>query len=482
MQNMLIIISFITLIFSIPLNFIIVCFLNNLFYIKYLGLISSSITLLATSILFFFFDKSTNDLMLNSGNLFEQLGVAEIFNFFIFDSFSFIFLILSALIFPSIFLYNFEFVKFSSKFHTQLLLSIQFFITISFLTGNLLVFYFMFEAIIFPMFLLIGIWGSRSRKIHAAYQFFFFTVISSILIILAIILTYKNFGTLYFRDFYFIEINESDQYLISILFFFGFMAKIPSLPVHIWLPEAHVEAPTIGSVILAAILLKFGFYGIIRTVIPICSSKVIYDLSPLFLTFFSISAVYGSIMAVRQIDLKKIIAYSSVAHMNFAMLGLFTLSKTGIIGSTFLMFSHGLISGSMFLCIGFLYERFHNRNLMYYGGLVQFMPIFSSIFFFIMFSNMSLPGTCNFVGEFLVFLSLVNSGNFLLFFSLLTVLLVAIFCLVILTKTIFYQITGSLNNNLVDLSFIEFFLIIFFVFYIVLFGIFPNFLIKCIIV
>jgi len=326
------------------------------------------------------------------------------------------------------------------------------------------------------MFLLIGLWGSRGRKIHAAFQFFFFTVASSILLLIGIGLIYYKGGSLYFDDLKYMWLDEMTQILVGLLFFFGFAAKIPILPLHIWLPEAHVEAPTVGSVILASLLLKFGFYGMVRIIFSVCDSNVLLVLRPIFLTFCCISLVYSAICAVRQIDLKKIIAYSSVVHMNVALLGFFVSFQGGLVGATYLMISHGLISGAMFFCVGLLYERFHIRNFMYFGGLVQYMPLFSIFFFIIMFSNMSLPGTCNFIGEILVFISLFCNGFFVMLLGLLSVVFVAIFCLAVLSRIIFYQITGLLYSNLIDLTFVECLLLLVLTSYIILFGLVPNLL------
>jgi proton-translocating NADH-quinone oxidoreductase chain M len=397
-------------------------------------------------------------------------------NFLQFDGLTQSLVFLTAVLFPTLLIYSRGSNIFSLKFYFQLLLLMEILILLAFFVNHLLLFYFFYEALVIPMVLLIGLIGSRGRKIHAAFLFFFFTVVSSILLLLGLVLVYNIFGSFYYSD---ICLNNClvgviEQKIVCLLFFLGFASKIPIFPFHIWLPEAHVEAPTVGSVILAAIFLKFGFYGMVRTIIPVCSSFVKFELCPFFLTICLVSVIYGCCSAIRQIDLKKIIAYSSVVHMNIALLGTFVVSNIGLIGSKFLMVSHGFISSLMFLGIGMLYERFHIRNIMYFGGLVQFMPLFTIFFSFIMISNLSLPGTCNFIGEFFVFSSIMNEGFLVTIVGLVSIILVAVFSLLVLSRVNFYQLTGFLVNNLDDIKFDE--ILVFFVFccFILILGIFPN--------
>jgi NADH-quinone oxidoreductase subunit M len=398
------------------------------------------------------------------------------------DEISLMFLILTALVFPSIYIYVNEFVIFSYETYIQCIIAIQFLTTIAFSIDNLLAFYFTFEAIMFPMFILVGAWGSRGRRAHAVYQFFFFTALGSIFILLGIAYIVACTGTLSFHDFKILNYQLSiyEQVTIGILFFIGFMSKIPSLPLHIWLPETHVEAPTVGSVILAALLLKFGFYGMYRVIISVCSVEAFEILSPLFLTICTISLVFSSFAAIRQVDLKKIIAYSSVAHMNFALIGICLMPIQGSIATNYLMFSHGLISSAMFFAVGLIYERFHTRNLIYFGGLAQIMPIFASMLLIIMFSNIGLPGTSNFVGEIVIFFAAYQTNFVILSFLVFSTLLVSIFSMIVLVRIIFYQFSGFFEIVAKDLNLNEFMLLGVFVIYIVLFGIFPNFIFNII--
>lgn len=399
------------------------------------------------------------------------------------DGLSLSLLFLNSVVYILSVLYAANSVRFGSKLHLTLLGIVHLVLFIIFLTNNFLLFYIFFEFLLIPMYILISVWGSRGRKIHAAHLFFFFTLASSVPLILAILLLYVKGGSLCFLDFQFFKIERGDLIIILSLFFLGFMSKIPIYPFHIWLPEAHVEAPTTGSVVLAAILLKLGFYGLYRVFVPLCDPEIYLYLRPVIITVLLLSVLYSGLVALRQIDLKKIIAYSSIVHMNFGLLGLFSNSSLGVVGSLFIMVCHGLISAGMFFSVGMLYDRFHVRNIMYYGGLAQYMPLFSILFFLLMFSNMSFPGTCNFVGEYLVYLSIFSSyGLMVLMVSLLGVILTTLFCVMVVGKVLYYQITAFLTNRLYDLDFIEFLILLVLIIYIILFGIYPNSLLEFFIV
>jgi proton-translocating NADH-quinone oxidoreductase chain M len=301
-----------------------------------------------------------------------------------------------------------------------MLLLTEFFIINFFLVADLFLFFVFFECILLPMYLLIGIWGSNLRKIYASYQFFFFTFFGSIFMFLSVVLIYNLYGT---TDFLLIQIYLNKltgifKLLVCIFFMIAFFIKIPVVPFHFWLPEAHVEAPTSGSVILAGLLLKLGAYGLIRFLLPLFSDIIVF-LNPVLVTICIYSIIYISFIILRQLDLKRIIAYSSIIHMNFILLGLVILNKNTIIGGIFLLISHGIVSSALFICIGFLYERYHTRVLLYYKGISVVMPIYSIFFFIFMLANASLPGTSNFTGEFLVILGIFEFNNFLVFFLLL---------------------------------------------------------------
>lgn len=298
------------------------------------------------------------------------------------------------------------------KLYVLSLLLIEVFILLSFIVTDLLLFFIFFEGGLIPIFLIIGTQGSNTRRIVANFYLFLYTLFGSIFLLSAILLLNYTIGSLN----YYILVNTLFTDLTSkyiwLFLFISFAIKIPMFPFHIWLPEAHVEAPTIGSIILASLLLKLGGYGFIRFLIPILPEATIY-FQPLVITLGMLGFVYGSFTAVRQVDLKKIIAYSSIAHMNLGVVGLFSLNYVGLLGFLILMLSHGLVSTALFYGVGYLYERFHSRLLFYYGGLVQKMPTLATFFLFFVCANAAFPGTGNFTGEVMLLLG-IYLNNFII--------------------------------------------------------------------
>jgi len=342
-----------------------------------------------------------------------------------------------------------------------------------FLVTNLLLFYIYFEAILIPMFLIILIWGSRKRKIHASFLFFFFTLIGSLFMILGILWLYLYVGELNIQILQYIILSKEHQLILWFLFFIAFAVKVPMYPVHSWLPEAHVEAPTGGSIILAGVLLKLGLYGMLRILIVLFPIANIYY-TPLVITLSFISVIFISIIILQQIDLKKIIAYSSIAHMNFAVIGIFSNNIYGIEGSIFTMLSHGLISSMLFFCIGILYDRYGERNLLYYTNIVQIMPFFSFFFFFSIIANLGMPGTSSFIGEFLLLLSLSFKSIFLLFVMSWTLFLTTIYCIWLFNRICFGYMSKKYVIIYKDLIRFESLILIIFTILILFFGLYPN--------
>nr|BDI13116.1 NADH dehydrogenase subunit 4 [Begonia coptidifolia] len=315
------------------------------------------------------------------------------------DGISLFFVILTTFLIPICILVGWSGMRSYGKEYITASLIREFLMIAVFRMLDPLLFYVLPESVLIPMFIIIGVWGSRQRKIKAAYQFFLYTLLGSVFMLLAILLILLQTGTTDLQISLTTELSERRQIFLWIASFASFAVKVPMVPVHIWLPEAHVEAPTAGSVILAGIPLKLGTHGFLRFSIPmfpeatLCSTPFIYTLS-------AIAIIYTSLTTSRQIDLKKIIAYSSVAHMNLVTIGMFSPNIQGIGGSILPMLSHGLVPSALFLCVGVLYDRHKTRLVRYYGGSVSTMPNLSTIFFSSTLANMSSPGTSSFIGEF----------------------------------------------------------------------------------
>ena len=315
---------------------------------------------------------------------------------------------------------------------------------------DLILFYLFFEGGLIPMFLIIGIWGGE-RRVYSAFKFFLYTLLGSVLMLVAIITIYWMTGTTDVERLYEIGIDPNYQKLLWLAFFSSFAVKTPMWPFHTWLPDAHVEAPTAGSVLLAAILLKMAGYGFIRFslgLFPLASEYFV----PLIFTLSLVAIVYTSLVALIQEDIKKLIAYSSVSHMGFVTLGIFTFTQQGLVGSIFQMISHGLISAALFFCVGVVYERMHTRLINKYGGVISVMPKYAIVFMIFTLGAIGLPGTTGFVGEFLILLAAFQKSFLVAIIASLGVVLGAAYMLWLYRRTIFGEIKNLDVKGLFDLK------------------------------
>jgi NADH-quinone oxidoreductase subunit M len=320
-----------------------------------------------------------------------------------------------------------------------------------------LLFYVFFEATLIPMYIIIGVWGGPNR-VYAAFKFFLYTLMGSLLTLVALVFLFLKAGSFSILDWHQLPLSMNEQTLIFFAFLFAFAVKVPMWPVHTWLPDAHVEAPTGGSVVLAAIMLKLGAYGFLRFSLPIAPDAS-HALSGFMITLSLIAVVYIGLVALVQTDMKKLVAYSSIAHMGFVTLGFFMFNQLGVQGAIMQMISHGFISGAMFLCIGVLYDRMHSRRIADYGGVVNTMPLFAAFFLFFTMANCGLPATSGFVGEFLVILGAVQFNFWIAFAAASTLILGAAYSLWMYKRVVFGAVANEHVAALTDVNRREFWML-----------------------
>ncbi len=337
---------------------------------------------------------------------------------------------------------------------------------------DLVLFYLFFEGGLIPMFLIIGIWGG-ARRIYASFKFFLYTLVGSVLMLLAIMAMYWQAGTTDIPALQAYDFPAAMQTWLWLAFFASLAVKMPMWPVHTWLPDAHVEAPTAASVILAAVLLKMGGYGFLRFSLPMFPDASA-DFAPFVFTLSVIAIIYTSLVALMQEDMKKLIAYSSVAHMGFVTMGIFSLNRQGVDGAMFQMISHGIVSGALFLCVGVIYDRMHTREIAAYGGVVNRMPAYAAVFMVFTMANVGLPGTSGFVGEFLTLMGAFQANSWVAFFATTGVILSACYALWLYRKVIFGELTKPSLKFLADLTPREILILTPLVVLTILFGVWPD--------
>ncbi|MEK4035145.1 NADH-quinone oxidoreductase subunit M [Methylocystis sp. IM3] len=366
------------------------------------------------------------------------------------DGFSMPLVLLTTFVMPFAILASFESVTKRVKEYMIAFLVLETLMIGVFCALDLVLFYLFFEGGLIPMFLIIGIWGGK-RRVYASFKFFLYTLAGSLLMLIAILAMYNQAHTTDITVLLKTDFPKEMQTWLWLAFFASFAVKMPMWPVHTWLPDAHVEAPTAGSVILAAILLKMGGYGFIRFSLPMFPDASVY-FAPLVYAMSVIAIVYTSLVALVQEDIKKLIAYSSVAHMGYVTMGLFTMNAQGVQGAMFQMISHGFVSGALFLCVGVIYDRMHTREIAAYGGLVNRMPVYAFVFMLFTMANVGLPGTTGFIGEFLSLAGAFKANSWVALFATSGVIFSAAYALYLYRRVVFGALEKASLKDMVDLT------------------------------
>jgi len=435
---------------------------------KYIALFVSFSNLILSLYLWYLFDETTSNFQ-----FIENRNWIGFINYKVgIDGISILFIILTAFISPLCIISVNNTIKNKLKEFLIAILLMESLMIGVFCALDLVIFYLFFEGGLIPMFLIIGIWGG-DRRVYSAFKFFLYTLLGSILMLIAIISIYWITGSTDVVKLYELGIDTEYQNLLWLAFFSSFAVKTPMWPVHTWLPDAHVEAPTAGSVILAAILLKMAGYGFIRFslgLFPLASDFFV----PLIFSLSLIAIVYTSLVALMQEDMKKLIAYSSVAHMGFVTLGIFTITEQGLVGSIFQMISHGLVSAALFLCVGVIYDRMHSRLINNYGGLVSLMPKYAVILMIFTLAAIGLPGTSGFIGELLILIGVFKKSFLVATIASLGVILSAAYMLWLYRRVIFGKIKNEDLKKILDLNKSELLILCCLAFPVLFLGFYPQ--------
>ncbi len=443
--------------------------------VKYVALFTSLVNFFLSIYLWVLFDQTKSDFQFVE----ERIWIEGLINYKVgIDGISILFIVLTTFITPlCIISVNNSVINRINEFLIAILIMESFMIGV-FCSLDLVVFYLFFEAGLIPMFLIIGIWGG-ARRVYSAFKFFLYTLLGSVLMLIAIISIYWITGTTDVTKLYEIGIDVKYQNFLWLAFFSSFAVKTPMWPVHTWLPDAHVEAPTAGSVLLAAILLKMAGYGFIRFSLGLfpTASEIF---TPLIYTLSVIAIIFTSLIALMQEDMKKLIAYSSVAHMGFVTLGIFTIQQQGIEGSIIQMISHGLVSAALFLSVGVVYDRMHSRLINTYGGIVSVVPKYSFLLMVFVLASLGLPGTSGFVGEFLILMGVFKVNFLVAVLASIGVILGAAYILWLYKRVIFGKLINSDLKKMLDLNKSELFVLSCLAIPILFFGFYPEPLINTI--
>ena len=435
--------------------------------IRYTALWTSLITFVISLLIWINFDPATSGFQFVEernwlGPIKYKMGI---------DGISMLFVILTTFLMPLCILASWEAIEDRVKEYMIAFLVLETLMIGVFCALDLVLFYLFFEGGLIPMFLIIGVWGGP-RRVYASFKFFLYTFLGSVLMLLAMMAMYWHAGTTDIPTLMQTKFPADMQFWLWLAFFASFAVKMPMWPVHTWLPDAHVEAPTAGSVILAGILLKMGGYGFLRFSLPMFPDASA-DLAPFVFALSVVAIVATSLIALVQEDMKKLIAYSSVAHMGFVTMGIFTFTQQGIDGAIFQMLSHGLISSALFLCVGVVYDRLHTREIAAYGGIVERMPIYAAIFMVFTMGNVGLPGTSGFVGEFLTLLSSFKVNTWVAFIATSGVILSAAYALYLYRRVVFGALEKPSLKALTDVSPREIAILAPLVILTILFGFYP---------
>jgi NADH-quinone oxidoreductase subunit M len=387
------------------------------------------------------------------------------------DGISMLFVILTTFLMPLCILASWEAIQDRVKEYMIAFLVLETLMIGVFCALDLVLFYLFFEGGLIPMFLIIGVWGGK-RRVYASFKFFLYTLLGSVLMLLALMAMYWHAGTTDIPTLLTHKFPADMQWWLWLAFFASFAVKLPMWPAHTWLPDAHVEAPTAGSVILAGILLKMGGYGFLRFSVPMFPVAS-QEFAPFVFVLSVVAIVYTSLVALAQEDVKKLIAYSSVAHMGFVTMGIFTFTVQGVDGAIFQMLSHGIVSAALFLCVGVVYDRMHTREIAAYGGLVNRMPLYAVCFMVFTMANVGLPGTSGFIGEFLTLLGAFKANTWVAFFATFGVILSAAYALWLYRRMIFGPLEKPSLKSITDLGYREVLVMAPLVILTILFGFYP---------